>query len=309
VRLVFFGTPTYAVPYLQRVAQEHEVLAVVTPPDRPRGRGRKLLPGPVKQKAERLGLEVLQPESLRQADLSEYGSLQAAAALVVVAYGQILPAALCDAPGRPAINVHYSLLPDLRGAAPVPRAVWGGRQKTGVTIQYVAEELDSGDIILQQEVEIEPTDDTGSLFAKLEQIGVPLLSEALRLLEKGTAPRRPQDDSQATYAPPLRPEDAVVNWDRPAPEIVNQVRAFSPHPGAYCHYEHHRLKLFAPALAEEPATGSLPGQIVAVRPEGFLVQTGEGMILIGEVQLSGKRRMAAADFVHGASIDEGTIIA
>lgn len=306
MRLVFFGTPTCAVPYLRQVVQEHEVLAVVTQPDRPRGRGRKLLPGPVKQAAERLGLPVLQPKSLRQADLSRYNPLLAADALVVVAYGQILPAELCDAPERPAVNVHYSLLPDLRGPAPVQRALWGGSQKTGVTVQYVAEELDRGDIILQEEVAIGPEDDTGSLLGKLEQRGVPLLSEALRLLAKGEPARCPQEDHRATYAPPLRREEAVIDWTRAGQEIANQIRAFSPYPGAYCYFEHHRLKLFAPVLAEESAAGSLPGQIVEFRPEGLLVQTGEGRVLIGEVQLSGKKRMAAADFARGARIDEGT---
>ena len=311
MRLVFFGTPSVAVPYLQRLAAEHEVLAVVTQPDRPRGRGRKLEEPPVKQEALRLGLPVLQPRRVRREQVCDLEPLRSAQATVVVAYGQILPADLCATEQRPALNVHYSLLPDLRGAAPVQRALLGGRQTTGVTVQYVAEELDSGDIILQQEVSIEPEDDTGALFAKLNAVGVPLLSQALRLLERGEAPRAPQDGSRASYAPPLLPEEAQVRWERPAREISHQIRAFSPQPGAFCHHlasgarPSVRLKLYAPVPAPGEEPGALPGQIVAVSAAGVLVQTGEGQVRIREVQPAGRRRMSAADYARGARLAAG----
>jgi methionyl-tRNA formyltransferase len=308
MRLVFFGTPEVAVPYLQRLAAQHEVLAVVTQPDRPRGRGRKLAPAPVKQEALRLGIPVLQPRRVRQERVCDLAPLRAAQATVVVAYGQILPEELCASAQRPALNVHYSLLPDLRGAAPVQRALLGGRQTTGVTVQYVAEELDSGDILLQQEVTIEPEDDAGALLAKLTEAGVPLLGRALSLLEAGLAPRLPQDAGRVTYAPPLRPEEAAVVWARSAWAISNQIRACSPQPGAFCHHQGVRLKLYAPAPAEGSDPGVVPGQIVELGPGGLRVQTGEGQVLIREVQPAGRRRMPAADYVRGARLAAGAIL-
>ncbi len=305
MRVVFFGTPEEAVPYLRSLAEEQQVLGVITQPDRPRGRGRQPVASPVKREAERLGLPVLQPRRIREESVSDWGPLREAEILVVVAYGQILPGSLCDSPERPAINVHYSLLPDLRGAAPVQRAILGGRQTTGVTVQYVAEELDSGDLILQQEVGIEPEEDAGALFAKLEQVGVPLLSTALRLIENGEAPRRPQEHERATYAPPLRASEAEVDWSRCAAEIVNQIRAFSPKPGAYSHYLDVRLKLFAPALSEKAWGEAQPGEIVAVERDGLVIRAGRGSVLIREVQPAGRKRMAAADWARGARLTCG----
>ena len=308
MRLVFFGTPEIAVPYLRRLAAEHEVLAVVTQPDRPRGRGRHLEEPPVKREALRLGLPVLQPHRVRRERVCDLDPLQRAQATVVVAYGQILPAELCATDQRPALNVHYSLLPDLRGAAPVQRALLGGRQTTGVTVQYVAEEVDSGDLILQQEVDIQPDDDTAVLFARLNEAGVPLLGRALSWLEPGPAPRLPQDPSRATYAPPLSPEEAAVDWRRPAREIANQIRAFSPQPGAYCHHLSVRLKVYAPAPADASEPGTVPGQITRVTSAGLQVQTGEGQVLIREVQPAGRRKMPAADYARGARLSAGTVL-
>jgi methionyl-tRNA formyltransferase len=180
----------------------------------------------------------------------------------------------------------------------------GGRQTTGVTVQYVAEQLDSGDIIVQQEVSIQPEDDTGALFAKLNAAGVPLLSQALELLERGAAPRVAQDASRATYAPPLLPEEAQVRWDQSAREISNQIRAFSPQPGAFCHYTRVRLKLYAPVPADTEGN-ALPGEIVEISASGLQVQTGEGQVLIREVQPAGRRRMPAADWARGARVGVG----
>ena len=305
MKLAFFGTPETAVPYLRRLAQEHEVVAVVTQPDKPRGRGRQVVASPVKQEALRLGLPVLQPPRVKSAEFCRRDELQEAEIMVVVAYGQILPGSLCATPERPAVNVHYSLLPELRGAAPVQRALWEGRQKTGVTVQYVAEELDAGDIIRQREVEIAPQDDAGSLFTKLQEAGVPALSEALRLLERGEAPRRPQAHESATYAPRLTPEEAAVNWNQSASFIVNQIRACGPSPGAYCHYRQHRLKLYGPELADSDRREGKPGQIADLSARGLTVQAGRGWVLIGEVQPEGKRRMPAGDFARGARLAAG----
>jgi len=305
MRLIFFGTPDCAVPYLQRLATEHEVLAVVTQPDRPQGRGRHLAPPPVKRLAQRLGVPALQPERVRRAGLSEHSALREAQALVVFAYGQVLPPELCDRPERPCLNVHYSLLPLLRGAAPVQRALLGGSQTTGVSVQYVGERLDSGDLILQEEVVVEPQDDAGSLFAKIEPIGLALLSQALRQLAHGAALRRAQDDAQATYAPPLRPQEGAVAWTRSALEIAHQIRACSPRPGAYCCHRDSSLKLFAPAPLAPSLPPAAPGEVVGVGPEGLTVGTGQGLLLVREVQPAGKRRMNAADFARGARLEAG----
>ncbi len=308
MRLVFFGTPTVAVPYLQRLALEHEVLAVVTQPDCPRGRGRRLEESPVKQESLRLGIPVLQPRRVRRGRVCDLAPLRAAQVTVVVAYGQILPAELCATGERPALNVHYSLLPDLRGAAPVQRALLGGRQTTGVTVQYVAKELDSGDVILQREVNIQPDDDAGALFARLNEAGMPLLSRALSLLECGQAPRMPQDPSRATYAPPLQPREAATDWRRPAREIANQIRALSPQPGAFCHHLGVRLKLYAPVWVERSELGVVPGQITELSSAGLQVQTGEVQVLIREVQPAGRRRMPAADYARGARLESGVVL-
>lgn len=305
MRIAFFGTPETAVPYLRRLAEEQEIVAVVTQPDRPAGRGRRLAPPPVKVEAQRLGLPVLQPPRVRSAAFCECTEIASAQLVVVVAYGQILPEQLCATASRPAINLHYSLLPQLRGAAPVPWALLRGLSETGVTVQYIAEELDSGDIILQQTVPISPDDDSGSLFQKLQVVGVPTLSEAVRLIAEGAAPRRPQDPSQATFAPPLSPADAAVDWSRSAAEIANQVRAFSPYPGAYCHYRGVRLKLYAAQATACAPTEGKPGEIVRVTPQGFVVGAGAGCVQVGEVQPAGKRRMAACDFARGARLGPG----
>lgn len=308
MRLVFFGTPETAVPYLQHLAAEHEVLAVVTQPDRPRGRGLRLEPPPVKEEARRLGLPVFQPERLRRERVCDLPPLRAAQATVVVAYGRILPPELCATASRPALNVHYSLLPELRGAAPVQRALLGGRQTTGVTVQYVAEELDAGDILLQQEVTIEPEEDAGALLTKLTAVGVPLLGRALKLLEAGQAPRWPQDPSRVTYAPSLRVEETAVVWGQPAPVISNQIRACSPQPGAFCHYQNLRLKLYAPAVITGSSPEAIPGQIVDFGDSGLRVQTGQDQVLIREVQPAGRRRMPAADFARGARLTVGALL-
>ena len=305
MKLAFFGTPEAGVPYLRQLAQEHEIVAVVTQPDAPQGRGRQLTPSPVKEEALRLSLPVLQPRRVKAEQFCAREELQAAELIVVVAYGQILPAELCATQQRPALNVHYSLLPDLRGAAPVQRALLEGRKRTGITVQYVAQELDAGDVILQREIEIAPEDDTGSLLEKLAVAGVPALSEALRELERGEAPRQPQEHARATWAPPLRPEEAAVSWNQPAQLIVNQIRAFSPYPGAYCHYLDHRLKLFRPKWVAHDLQEEKPGQIVNLSAAGLTVQAETGGVLVGEVQPQGKRRMSAADFARGARLGVG----
>jgi methionyl-tRNA formyltransferase len=187
----------------------------------------------------------------------------------------------------------------------VQRALLEGQPETGVTVQYIAEELDSGDVILQRRVPIAPEDDAGCLFTKLQEAGVPALSEALHLIERGEAPRQPQEAARATYAPLLTPDEAAVDWSQPAERIVNQIRAFSPHPAAYCHYRQLRVKLFVPEVVACPAEERKPGEIVNLPPQGLVVRAGRDCVLVREVQPAGKRRMPATDLARGARLVVG----
>ncbi|GAH79899.1 unnamed protein product, partial [marine sediment metagenome] len=220
MRVIFFGTPQVAVAYLEMLHQRHEVVTVVTQPDRPRGRGRTLTAPPVKHRAEELAVPVLQPQKANEPEfIAELAALNADL-FVVVAYGQILSRKLLELPQMAAVNVHYSLLPKLRGAAPVQHALMQGLTETGVTVQHIAQEVDAGDIILQRAVSIEPEDDSQSLTVRLTEVGIELLAEALGLLERGEAPRVPQDHAQATYAPLLTKASGEIDWGRPAADIV-----------------------------------------------------------------------------------------
>ena len=308
MRTVFFGTPSTATGYLEAIeAAGHEIAAVITQPDRPAGRGRKLKASPVKEAALARGLQVLDPDSAAAADfISDLAELQPEVC-VVVAYGQILTAALLAIPSVAFVNVHYSLLPLLRGAAPVYGALREGHAETGVTIQHVAERLDAGDIILQRAVEIREDDDRGTLTERLTELGIDLLPEALDLLARGEAPRTPQDHAQATYVARVRSEDCRICWSDAAEDIWDQVRACSPWPGAWCLLGDKRLKV----LAVKPVQNFLReegggGEVVEIEGEaGLIVQTGSANVSIERVQPAGKRPMSAAEFVRGARLQVG----
>jgi len=307
VRVVFFGTPECAVPYLDTIRQEHLLVAVVTQPDRPKGRGRILAAPSVKHRAEELVVPVLQPQKANEPEfIAELATLNADL-FVVVAYGQILSRKLLELPKIAAVNVHYSLLPKLRGAAPVQHALMQGLTETGVTVQHIAQEVDAGDIILQQAVSIEPEDDSQSLTVRLTEVGIELLAEALGLLARGEAPRVPQDDAQATYAPLLTKASGEIDWGRPAADIVNLVRACGEWPGAWCDVQGRRVKLIRTSLAENVSVGAgEPGRIVEIDTDGdVLVATGWGALRLELVQPEGKRAMPATDYLRGARLGVG----
>jgi len=293
VRVVFWGTPRLAAQYLSPLADRQELGGVVTQPDRPKGRSREPSAPPVKQEAVRLGCPVLQPEELADEQFRYQLRELDADVFVVVAYRQILPPVVIAMPTNAAINVHYSLLPKLRGAAPVQWALMRGLTQTGVTVQYIAEKLDAGDIILQQAVDIEPADNTATLTQRLTELAVPLLQRALELIESGQATARPQDEQAATYAPLLSKRDGIVNWCRPAEQIANRIRACYSWPGAICSLDGERMKITeAKPVGEEEIEEGDCGQIVEVRSgQGFVVQARPGGVLITRLQPAGRREM------------------
>ncbi|NLO06726.1 MAG: methionyl-tRNA formyltransferase [candidate division WS1 bacterium] len=308
MRVAFFGTPPPAVPYLRALAaSEHSIVAVISQPDRPAGRGRSLRPSPVRAAADELALPVMTPEAASDQDF-----LDALAELkpqlgVVVAYGQILRRKLLDLPERGLINVHYSLLPQLRGAAPVYGALRQGLDVTGVTIQRMSRKLDAGDIILRREVPIEPDDNRGTLTERLTEAGVPLLLEAMALIERGEAPRTPQDDEQATYVGLVQTDDCRIDWSLPSEQVRNLVRACTPWPGAWCLLDGNRVKVQDVSLVQNVLRqeGS-PGQIVEMpRARGPIVITGTGVVEITRLQPPGKRSMSGEEFLRGARLQVG----
>lgn len=308
MKVIFMGTPDFAVPSLKVLFEAgHVIAAVVTRPDRPKGRGGRTSPPPVKEMALSLGLPVLQPEHLKDpAFLRQMGELRPEA-VVVVAYGKILPKEILSLPGRGCINVHASLLPRYRGAAPIHRAVINGENKSGVTTMYMEEGLDTGDIIQQKKVAIGEDDTTGDLHDRLSLLGADLLSETLALIAKGWAPRVSQDDSLATYAPPITAEDEIIRWDNPARRIKDQVRGLNPWPGARTYLGGRLVKVWRVQVAGEHESGGLPGMVLGFPGEGISVQAGAGQVLITELQADGAKRMGAAEFLRGAKLLPGTL--
>ncbi|MDO9574458.1 MAG: methionyl-tRNA formyltransferase [Candidatus Contubernalis sp.] len=305
--MVFMGTPDFAVPSLEvMIKSKYKLLAVVTQPDRPRGRGKKVIPSPVKKVAQEHGIPVLQPHKLTADFVQEIKGL-APEVIVVAAYGKFLPKSLLEIPLLGCINVHASLLPGYRGAAPVHRVIMNGEKVTGVTIMYMAEGMDTGDIILQRETEISPQENVGSLHDRLSLMGAGLLGIALQKLAAGCAPKIERDSSLVTYAPPLKGEEEVINWEENAEIIHNQVRGMNPWPGAYTLWEGHRVKIWSSFVVEHEVKGN-PGEIIELRNDSILVSAGRGALSIQELQLSGGKKMSVEDFLRGNRLTTGTVL-
>lgn len=303
VRVVFMGTPEFAVPALKRlVLDKYDVVAVYTQPDRPEGRGRALLArSPVKLAAIKHGLTVLQPASLRDTAEAERLSGLKPDVVVVAAFGQILPQRILDIPPFGCLNVHPSLLPRYRGATPIPAAILGGDGETGVTIMLMDAGLDTGPILSQIVVAIEPQDTTESLTVRLAQASARLLGETLYPWLERSLRQQPQDASKATYTKPITKEDAALDWSMPAKEISRRVRAFFPRPVCYTRWQGKTLRI----LEAVPLPGravATPGRVVALgsgQPAAVGVETGDGFLGLLRVQLEGKRAMSAAEFLRG----------
>ncbi len=304
MRVVFLGSPDFAVPSLDRLVSDgHTVALVVTQPDRPAGRGRALRPPSVKRAAERHGLAVLQPERLGDPDALAVLRQARPEIAVVVAYGQFLVRAMRDLPPRGCINVHASLLPKYRGAAPIHRALMAGEAETGLTVMRVEERMDAGAILLQRRCSILPEDDAGSLHDRLAALGADALSDALRILAAGGGTWTPQDDRQATLAPKLTDADCPVELSGDAVSLVNRIRALSPAPGAYLALtDGRRLRLLRADVRWAPGPS---GTVLAIDDDSVTVGTGEGSLALLEVQPEGKRRMTGAEFVRGRRLHVG----
>jgi methionyl-tRNA formyltransferase len=301
MQVVFLGTPAFAVPTLERMAAAgHSLLAVVTQPDRPRGRGQNPAPPPVKEAALRLGLPVYQPERIRRPEAVEYLRALAPEAMVVVGYGQIIPQSIIDVPPLGILNVHASLLPKYRGAGPVQWALINGETRTGVTIMRIDAGLDTGDMLLKAEAEIGPEENAIDLARRLAEMGAGLLVETLEGLAAGKIAPEKQDSAQATYAPLLKKEDGLIDWQRPAAWIHNRIRGLQPWPGAYTDFRRQTLHIWKARIAG-PAAGTA-GAILGVKP--LVVGCGEGALELQELQLEGRKRLTASEFANGQRLKE-----
>ncbi len=303
MRLVFLGTGSLGLPTLRALAHSHQILAVFTQPDRPAGRGLKLKTPPVKIVAQELKLPVHQPAKIQR----EVEAIRALSpdALVIVAYGQILSKELLDVPRLGCVNLHASLLPKYRGAAPIQWALMEGETKTGVTTLLLDEGLDTGPILLQRECPISEEDTAGTLGERLAQLGADLVRETLEGLEMGRLTPRPQDPSQASYAPKIPKELERLNWTKGARTLFNLIRALSPAPGAYTLYQGRRLKIYRSRALASSIGEPEPGTVIDFGPQGPIVQTGQGALELLEVQPEGRRPMSGLDFARGYRLKMG----
>lgn len=295
-RVIFMGTPDFAVPCLARLVEISDVVAVVTQPDRPKGRGQKLLPPPVKVFAQEHGIAVYQPVRVKATDFVDVLRGLAPDLIVVVAFGQILSKEILSLPPLGCINVHASLLPRYRGAAPMQWAIVRGEKETGVTTMFMDEGLDTGDMLVRETLPIAQAMTAAELHDAMMKLGADVLEKTLFSLSEGTLKRTPQDDALSTYAPLLDKEVGRIDWKKSAQEIHDLVRGLNSWPGAYTMLEGQKFKIWRTRLAEGTAE---PGEIVSVTKQGLLVGTGEGMLEILEVQAPSKKKMAAGDYVRG----------
>jgi len=307
MKIIFMGTPDFAVPSLEILFQNYDVLAVVSQPDKPKGRGKKMAFSPVKEKALQLGIEVLQPEKVREIEFIEKLKTYHADLIVVTAFGQILPEEILNMPKYGCINVHGSLLPKYRGAAPLQWSVINGEKQTGVTTMYMAKGMDTGDMLLKQSIDILPNDTYGSIHDKLSVIGAELLFKTIEELQKGTLQRIPQNEQEASYAPMLTKQSGHIDWSKNCDEIICLIHGLDPVPTAYTMYHDDMIKIWQAEKIKQPS-GKI-GEITAITKKGFVVTAGDGSIVITEVQAKGKKRMSTDAYLRGHNIEIGTILA
>ncbi|WP_195983525.1 methionyl-tRNA formyltransferase [Clostridium sp. D33t1_170424_F3] len=307
MRMIFMGTPEFAVPCLQSLLDAgHEICAVYTQPDKPKGRGYALAPPPVKVLSEKNGLRVLQPKTLRTPEAAKEVQDLCPECIVVVAYGKILPKEILEIPRYGCINVHASLLPKYRGAAPIQWAVINGEPMSGVTTMYMAEGLDTGDMLLKAETEIGPEETAGELHDRLSRMGAELIVKTIEALQNGTVRRTPQGDAETSYASMLTKELGNIDWSKPAEEIHNLVRGLSPWPVAFTHYQNKRLKIHRARVV--PGFGGAAGTVQA-RKDCFIVACGgQSALELQEVQYEGGKRMKGKDFLCGHRLDQGGVL-
>ncbi len=304
------GTPDFAVPTLKKLIEKHDVLAVVTQPDKPKGRGKKMLASPVKDVALEAGIEVFQPIKIKDDEecllaLEKFN----ADIFVVVAYGQILSERILKMPKFGCVNVHASLLPKYRGAAPIQRAVIDGEKVSGVTIMFMEKGLDTGDMIIKREVAIDDEETYGSLHDKIAPIGAEALIDALTLIEKGEAKPEKQNDELSCYAKKIERELEKIDWTKSSEKILNLIRGLNPIPGAYSFLNGEIFKIWKATEFSEKSYDGVSGEIVEIfNKKGFVVKTANSAVLVTEVQAKGGKKMACSDYMRGHSIVAGTIL-
>ncbi|MGQ8874050.1 methionyl-tRNA formyltransferase [Paenibacillus sp. TSA_86.1] len=318
MNIVFMGTPEFAVPSLDMLmAEGYHVVGVVTQPDKPQGRKKVLTPTPVKAAAERYGLPVFQPVKLRDPEAVARLAEWKPDLIVTAAFGQILPKAVLDMPVRGCVNVHGSLLPKYRGGAPIQRSIINGESVTGVTLMYMAEGLDTGDMISRVEVPITDEDTSGTMFVKLSEAGSKLLQAEMPRLIAGQTTAVPQDDEQASYARNLTREDEKLDWSRTSRELFNQIRGLVPFSGAFTMWEEQVFKIWAAANPDQTLNEcssasndgqAEPGTVLQLNKSGIEIKTGDGSLWLTEVQPAGKKVMQAADFGRGGTLKPGTVL-
>lgn len=307
MKLIFMGSAAFAVPSLTALAaSDHRILEVVTQPDKPAGRGMHLSACPVAEVARHLELPLFQPKAVKRPETIDHLRTLAPDLIAVVAYGRILPLDLLKIPPRGCINVHASLLPKYRGAAPIAWAIVHGEQETGVTTQRIVEELDAGDVLLSVKTAIDEAETAKELHDRLAPMGAELLLRTLEGIEGGTIHPIPQDPSLVSYAPIIQKQDGRIDWSLPVRAIMNRIRGFSPWPGTFTSLDGKQLKVTEATPIDRPP-GAPPGSVVESGAH-FAVACGEGVLYLLEIQLEGKRRMSAADFLRGHKVPEGTVL-
>ncbi len=308
-KIVYMGSPEFAIPPLEGLVEKEEVLAVITQPDKPKGRGLRLSPCPVKEWAISKGLEVLSPQKLKDPEFLEKLKGFSPDLIVVCAYGKILPKEVLEIPKFGCWNIHASLLPKYRGASPINYAILNGEKETGITIMLMDESLDTGPILLQKRLSIEKEDDAISLSKKLSELGKEAILEAIELHKQGKLSPKPQPEKGVSYAPLLKKEDGFFEFTEPAVHIERKVRAFLPWPVAHTKLRDGKiLKVFKAKSERGETQGGSPGEVLKISPEGILVQTGEGALLLKEIQLEGKKRMPASQFACGRRLKPGDLL-
>lgn len=301
-RIVFMGTPDFAVPLAEACAQLGELVAVVTQPDKPKGRGNELAAPPVKEWAVAHGVPVWQPLKIKTGEFEAQLRAANAEVAVVAAYGRILPKGVLEAPRLGCVNIHASLLPKLRGAAPIQWAIANGEAETGVCLMQMDEGLDTGPVLARRAIPIAPDETGGSLFEKLSKLGRELLVEELPRFLRGELTPTPQDHARHTLAPIIDKKDGQLDWQKPALELERRVRAFDPWPGTFTQLDGKLLKVLKAHLGE--GSGA-PGTVISAGPEGLIVATGQGALVVDELQLEGRKRMRAAEFLAGRKLPPG----
>lgn len=305
MKLIFMGTPDFALNSLQKLIEsKHTIQAVFTQPDKPKGRSYKLTPPPVKALAQKHGLQVYQPDSLKNDEVVDLVRSFSPDAIIVVAYGKILPKAILDIPRFGSINVHGSLLPKYRGAAPIQWSVLNGDKVTGVTTMYVAEGLDTGDIILKNETEIGENETSSELFKRIAELGGDLLIETLDQVEKGTAPRIPQNESNSCYAHMLSRDISLLDFNQPAREVHNKIRGLSEWPAAHAMLNDKKLKIYKSVVVDDMSGN--PGELLDNKR--MIIACSEGAVELLTVQLEGFKRMDGKSFLNGRRIEKGNAL-